>query len=95
MGNEDHQHDALLGRFRKLRDEDWPLKIVYIYREANFVADSLAYMSHSATYGIHFLTSYPATSGGAGVGFHRLRPTSPPVQSHPTICIFVNFNSSA
>ncbi|CAN0890369.1 Putative ribonuclease H protein At1g65750 [Linum grandiflorum] len=60
-GNEDHQHAALLGRFRELRDRDWQLKIVHIYREANIAADYLAHMGHSATYGIHFLTSYPTT----------------------------------
>ncbi|CAN0876080.1 Putative ribonuclease H protein At1g65750 [Linum grandiflorum] len=33
----------------------------HIYREANSAADYLAHMGHSATYGIHFLTSYPTT----------------------------------
>ncbi|CAN0929350.1 Putative ribonuclease H protein At1g65750, partial [Linum grandiflorum] len=60
-GNEDHQHAALLGRFRELRDRDWQLKIVHIYREANSATDYLAHMGHSATYGIHFLTSDPTT----------------------------------
>ncbi|CAN0892132.1 hypothetical protein LINGRAHAP2_LOCUS17378 [Linum grandiflorum] len=30
-----------------------------------------------------------------GVGFPGLRPTSLRVQNHPTICIFINFSSSA
>ncbi|CAN0907512.1 Putative ribonuclease H protein At1g65750 [Linum grandiflorum] len=60
-GNEDHQHAALLGRFRELRDIDWQLNIVHIYREANSAADYLPHMGHSATYGIHFLTLYPTT----------------------------------
>ncbi|CAN0912924.1 Putative ribonuclease H protein At1g65750 [Linum grandiflorum] len=59
--NKDHQHAALLGRFRELLDRDWQLKIVHIYRETNFAVDYLAHIGHSATYGIHFMNSYHAT----------------------------------
>ncbi|CAN0866786.1 Putative ribonuclease H protein At1g65750 [Linum grandiflorum] len=49
----DHQHAALILQFKKLCSRQWEVQISHIYRETNNVADYLANLDHSFSYGMH------------------------------------------
>ncbi|CAN0861950.1 Putative ribonuclease H protein At1g65750 [Linum grandiflorum] len=50
----EHQHATLVLQFKELCSRQWEVNLSHIYREANYVADYLANLGHSLTYGIHF-----------------------------------------
>ncbi|CAN0829758.1 Putative ribonuclease H protein At1g65750 [Linum grandiflorum] len=52
----DHQHAALVLKY-------WEISIIHIYREGNFMADSLANEGHSLSFGLHLLDDrHPAVA---------------------------------
>ncbi|CAN0904913.1 Putative ribonuclease H protein At1g65750, partial [Linum grandiflorum] len=53
----DHQHAALVLRFKELCNRQWEVQISHIYREANYAADYLANLGHSLSYGMHLFDS--------------------------------------
>ncbi|CAN0876636.1 Putative ribonuclease H protein At1g65750, partial [Linum grandiflorum] len=53
----DHQHTALVLRFKELCNRQWEVHLSHIYREANNAADYLANLDHSLSYGLHFFDS--------------------------------------
>ncbi|CAL1356332.1 unnamed protein product [Linum trigynum] len=50
-----HQHASLVLAFRELQQRDWEIRITHIYREANFLADSLAHRGHILPIGSHVI----------------------------------------
>ncbi|CAL1413874.1 unnamed protein product [Linum trigynum] len=52
-GQHNHQHADLTLSFQALLRRDWDVRIIHIYREANFLADCLAHKGHSLTPGFH------------------------------------------
>ncbi|CAN0904677.1 hypothetical protein LINGRAHAP2_LOCUS23236 [Linum grandiflorum] len=54
--NDDHQHKALIYRYKELQSRVWEVKIELIYREANTVADHLAHLGHYVSLGVHTIT---------------------------------------
>ncbi|CAN0838590.1 Putative ribonuclease H protein At1g65750 [Linum grandiflorum] len=53
----DHQHAALVLQFKELCSRHWEVHLSNIYREANNVADYLANLGHSLSYGLHIFYS--------------------------------------
>ncbi|CAN0826840.1 Putative ribonuclease H protein At1g65750, partial [Linum grandiflorum] len=47
----DHQHTTLVMQFKELCSREWEVHLSHIYRETNNVADYLANLGHSFTYG--------------------------------------------
>ncbi|CAN1135592.1 hypothetical protein LINPERPRIM_LOCUS15449 [Linum perenne] len=39
VGNLDHQHASIIGRFKKLLEQNWTIAVRHIYREANHLAE--------------------------------------------------------
>ncbi|CAN1860132.1 Putative ribonuclease H protein At1g65750 [Linum perenne] len=53
--NDDHQHAGLVCIFKDMIQWDWEVSIRHIYREGNFLADSLAAKGHSLSFGTHLV----------------------------------------
>ncbi|CAN0878912.1 Putative ribonuclease H protein At1g65750 [Linum grandiflorum] len=47
----DHQHMALVHKFRNLQARNWETRIKHVYREANVLADYIADLDHSQPVG--------------------------------------------
>ncbi|CAN0892515.1 hypothetical protein LINGRAHAP2_LOCUS17581, partial [Linum grandiflorum] len=50
-------HTVLVLQFKELCSCEWKVQIFHIYREANNVADYLAKLGHSFSYGMHLFDS--------------------------------------
>ncbi|CAN1240203.1 Putative ribonuclease H protein At1g65750 [Linum grandiflorum] len=53
----DQQHAALVLQFKELCSPQWEVHLSHIHREANNVADYLANLGHSLSYGLHLFDS--------------------------------------
>ncbi|CAN1827943.1 Putative ribonuclease H protein At1g65750 [Linum perenne] len=51
----DHQHANLTRRFRNMLGWNWEVTLSHVYRESNFLADSLASKAHSLPFGTHLV----------------------------------------
>ncbi|CAN0830692.1 Putative ribonuclease H protein At1g65750 [Linum grandiflorum] len=49
--SQDHQHMALVIKFRNLQARDWETRIKHVYREANVLADYIAGLGHTQPLG--------------------------------------------
>ncbi|CAN0905585.1 Putative ribonuclease H protein At1g65750 [Linum grandiflorum] len=71
-----HPHAALVLKFQELSRCDWDLKITHIYREANFMADSIAKEGYSLPLGLHLLDErHPAVA--SWIAYDHLRSSQP------------------
>ncbi|CAN1146791.1 Putative ribonuclease H protein At1g65750 [Linum perenne] len=52
-GNRDHQHAAVVRKYRHLVERNWRVNVKHIYREANHLADALANKGHTLELGTH------------------------------------------
>ncbi|CAN1123547.1 Putative ribonuclease H protein At1g65750 [Linum perenne] len=52
-GNREHQHAAIVRKFKHLTERNWRVNIKHIYREANHLADALANKGHTLDLGTH------------------------------------------
>ncbi|CAN1165600.1 Putative ribonuclease H protein At1g65750 [Linum perenne] len=52
-GNREHQHAAIVRKFKHLTERNWRVNIKHIYREANHLADCLANKGHALELGTH------------------------------------------
>ncbi|CAN1853507.1 Putative ribonuclease H protein At1g65750, partial [Linum perenne] len=74
--NTDHQHGSLACQFFEMILWDWEVSIEHIFRESNFLADSLAAKGHSFTFGTHFVeSSNPAVAHW--IAYDRMRWSRP------------------
>ncbi|CAN1266075.1 Putative ribonuclease H protein At1g65750 [Linum perenne] len=60
-GSLENQHATLVSRYRSLLQRNWKLQLVHIFREGNRLADSLANMGHSMSFGLHSVSTSDAT----------------------------------
>ncbi|CAN1256142.1 Putative ribonuclease H protein At1g65750 [Linum perenne] len=82
IGNNDHQHAALIIAYEELTRREWDVTLHHIYRESNFLADSLAAKGHSLSFGTHSVeTSDPAVARWCA--YDRLRSSQPRLVLHP------------
>ncbi|CAN1142403.1 Putative ribonuclease H protein At1g65750, partial [Linum perenne] len=78
LGNqeEDFRHGRALDAINELRSRNWEVSIEHIFREINFLADSLAAKGHSFTFGTHFVeSSNPAVAHW--IAYDRMRWSRP------------------
>ncbi|CAN1264868.1 Putative ribonuclease H protein At1g65750 [Linum perenne] len=55
VGNEDHQHAGLVRAYEILLRRNWEVTLDHIFRESNFLADSLAAKGQKAPFGTHIV----------------------------------------
>ncbi|CAN1791724.1 Putative ribonuclease H protein At1g65750, partial [Linum perenne] len=53
--NSDHQHASLACSYLDLTMRDWEVSLTHIYKESNFMADSLAAKGHVSLFGTHLV----------------------------------------
>ncbi|CAN1143084.1 Putative ribonuclease H protein At1g65750 [Linum perenne] len=76
QNNVDHQHAGLVKLFTKLLERDWIVSLSHVYRESNFLADSLAALGHASPFGTHFIeASDPSVASWHA--YDRLRSSQP------------------
>ncbi|CAN1161396.1 Putative ribonuclease H protein At1g65750, partial [Linum perenne] len=74
----DSRHGPIIHHIQQMRDRDWQVRVLHAYRETNQVADHLAHLGHSVSYGTHIIDPCPPNIRSAifsdctGASFPRL-----------------------
>ncbi|CAN1837252.1 Putative ribonuclease H protein At1g65750 [Linum perenne] len=55
----DSRHGPIIHHIQEMWDKDWQVRVVHSYRESNHVADRLAHLGHSVSFGTHFFDTCP------------------------------------
>ncbi|CAN1142201.1 Putative ribonuclease H protein At1g65750, partial [Linum perenne] len=72
----DHPHGGLASIYAELIERDWEVSLTHVYRESNFLADSLAAKGHVSSFGTHLVEeSDPAVA--PWIAYDRLRSSQP------------------
>ncbi|CAN1828517.1 Putative ribonuclease H protein At1g65750 [Linum perenne] len=79
---QDHQHANLARRFQELVGWDWEVSLIHVYRESNFLADSLAAMAHSLPFGTHLVEVHDSVVA-CWCAYDRLRSSQPRLVLRP------------
>ncbi|CAN1771034.1 Putative ribonuclease H protein At1g65750 [Linum perenne] len=79
---QDHQHANLARRFQELVGWDWEVSLIHVYRESNFLADSLAAMAHSLPFGTHLVEVHDSVVA-RWCAYDRLRSSQPRLVLRP------------